>query len=61
MLTGEKPFVGDDAMSIIVKHTKSPVPVLPHRLSSHQALINMLLAKRPEHRLQSANEVLEWL
>jgi serine/threonine protein kinase len=61
MLTGEKPFVGADAMSIIVKHTKSPVPILPHRLSSHQALINMLLAKRPEHRIQSAKEVMEWL
>ena len=61
MLTGEKPFVGADAMSIIVKHTKAPVPVLPHRLSQYQALLNMLLAKRPEDRLQSAREVLDWL
>ena len=61
MLTGKKPFVGADAMSIIFKHTKSPVPVLPYHLSSHQALINLLLAKRPEDRLQSAQEVLEWL
>jgi serine/threonine protein kinase len=61
MLTGNKPFVGDDAMSIILKHTKSPVPVLPHRLSQHQALVNMLLAKRPEDRLQTATAVLDWL
>lgn len=61
MLTGQKPFVGADAMSIILKHTKSPVPVLPHRLSQHQALLNMLLAKRPEDRLQTAREVLDWL
>jgi len=61
MLTGKKPFVGADAMSIIFKHTKSPVPVLPYHLSSHQALINLLLAKHPDDRLQSANEVLEWL
>jgi len=61
MLTGEKPFVGADAMSIILKHTKSPVPVLPHRLGQYQALINLLLAKKPEDRLQSAQEVLEWL
>ena len=61
MLTGKKPFVGADAMSIIFKHTKSPVPVLPYHLSSHQALINLLLAKRPDDRLQSAQEVLEWL
>jgi serine/threonine-protein kinase PpkA len=61
MLTGQKPFVGADAMSIILKHTKAPVPVLPHRLARHQMLINMLLAKRPEDRIQSAGEVLEWL
>ncbi|MGI9262564.1 MAG: serine/threonine protein kinase [Woeseiaceae bacterium] len=61
MLTGEKPFVGSDAMSIIIRHTKSPVPVLPHHLATHQALINMLLAKRPADRLQTAEEVLEWL
>ena len=61
MLTGRKPYLGPDAMSIIVKHTKAPVPILPHRLSQHQALLNMLLAKRPEDRLQSAEEVLDWL
>jgi len=61
MLTGEKPFLGSDAMSIIMKHTKAPVPVLPHRLSQYQALVNMLLAKRPDDRLQSADEVLTWL
>ena len=61
MLTGKKPYVGADAMSIILKHTKAPVPVLPHRLARHQALINMLLAKRPGDRIQTAEEVLEWL
>jgi len=61
MLTGQKPFTGDNAMGIIFKHSKAPVPVLPHRLSKHQALLNMLLAKKPEDRLQSATEVQEWL
>ena len=61
MLTGEKPYLGVDAMGIIYKHTKAPVPLLPFRLSHHQSLINMMLAKRPDDRLQSAKEVLEWL
>jgi len=61
MLTGRKPFMGVDAMSIIFKHSESPVPVLPHHLSRHQVLINMLLAKSPDNRIQSAQEVLEWL
>lgn len=61
LLTGEKPFTGDNAMGIIFKHSKEPVPVLPHRLSKYQALLNLLLAKKPQNRLQSASEVLEWL
>ena len=61
MLTGKKPFVGADAMSIILKHTKAPVPVMPPHLAKYQALINMLLAKRPANRIQTAAEVVEWL
>lgn len=61
MLTGQKPYLGTDAMSIILKHAKAPVPVLPHRQGKYQALINMLLAKRPEDRLQNVAEVLAWL
>ncbi len=61
MLTGEKPYMADSAMGIIYKHAKSPVPLLPPRIARFQALINLLLAKRPDDRLQSAAEVLEWL
>jgi serine/threonine protein kinase len=61
MLTGEKPFTGGNAMGIIFKHSEAPVPVLPHGLSQYQALLNLLLAKKPEDRLQNAAEVLEWL
>ena len=61
MLTGEKPFTGDNAMGIIFKHSEAPVPVMPHRLSKYQSLINLLLAKKPQDRLQNADEVLEWL
>lgn len=61
MLAGEKPFVGEDAMSIIYQHTKAPIPVLPEPVGHHQALINRMLAKRPEDRPQSMEEVLEWL
>jgi serine/threonine protein kinase len=61
MLTGEKPYSGVDAMGIIFKHSEAPVPVLPHRLSKYQSVINMLLAKKPENRIQSAAEIIEWL
>ena len=61
MLTGEKPYSGVDAMGIIFKHSEAPIPILPHRLSRYQAVINMLLAKKPEDRVQTATEVLDWL
>ncbi|MDX1515560.1 MAG: serine/threonine-protein kinase [Woeseiaceae bacterium] len=61
MLTGRKPYTADSAMGIIYKHAKAPVPLLPMRYARHQALMNMLLAKDPDNRLQTAGEVLEWL
>ena len=61
MLTGRRPYQGSNAMEIIYMHCESPVPVLPHRLSQYQALLNMLMAKQPEDRLQTAGEVAEWL
>ena len=61
MLTGKKPYQASNAMGIIYKHSQAPVPVLPHRLGQYQAVLNMMMAKRPEDRLQNASEIAEWL
>lgn len=61
MLTGDKPYKAANAMGIIYKHGHAPIPLLPHRLAQYQALINQLLAKKPEDRLQTADEIVEWL
>ena len=61
LLTGEKPYKAGTAMGIIYKHARAQIPLLPPRLSKYQALINMMLAKLPEDRLQSAAEIGEWL
>lgn len=61
MLAGEKPYLASNAMGIIFKHNKAPLPMLPPHVAQYQALLNLLLAKKPEDRLQSADEVLEWL
>jgi hypothetical protein len=61
MLTGEKPFRADSAMGIIYLHAQAPIPLLRPRFAKYQVLINMMLAKLPENRLQSAGEVLDWL
>jgi serine/threonine protein kinase len=61
MLTGRKPYVADTAMGIIYQHAHAPIPLLPGRLAEYQSLLNMMLAKEPGDRLQSAAEVGEWL
>ena len=48
-------------MGIIYKHARAPIPLLPTRLAEYQSLLNMMLAKDPEDRLQSVAEVEEWL
>ena len=61
MLTGQKPFRADTAMGIIYKHAQAPIPLLQPRFAMYQALLNMMLAKLPDDRLQSADEIEEWL
>jgi len=61
MLTGEKPYRADTAMGIIYLHAQAPIPLLSPRLNKYQALLNMMLAKKPQDRLWSADEVNEWL
>ncbi|MEM9209803.1 MAG: serine/threonine-protein kinase [Pseudomonadota bacterium] len=61
MLTGRKPYRASSAMGIIYKHSHAPIPLLPHYLSQYQAIINLMLAKDPENRLQSVGELDEWL
>jgi serine/threonine protein kinase len=61
MLTGEKPYRADSAMGIIYMHAQAPIPLLPPRLAQYQVILNMMLAKRPEDRIQTAAEVEEWL
>jgi len=60
MLTGEKPFDGDTAMAVIVRHRQAPIPGLPTSLREFQPLIQRMLAKQPADRFQSTEELLAW-
>jgi hypothetical protein len=61
LLTGEKPYKADTAMGIIYQHAQAPLPLLSANLAKYQVLVNMMLAKQPDDRLQSATEIEEWL
>ena len=59
MLTGERPFVGEDAPQVAHKHIHAPVPTLPDELAQYQGLIDKLLAKLPEDRFRTAELALD--
>jgi len=60
MLTGSKPYDGDTAMAVIVKHRQAPIPGLPMSLREFQPLVQRMLAKQPAERFQTVDELLAW-
>ncbi len=72
LLTGRRPFSGDDPLTIISQHIHAPV-VPPQRYNPYipddlQAIILKLMAKQPDERYATATEVrqellpiLEWV
>jgi serine/threonine-protein kinase PpkA len=58
MLIGRKPFNGATAMEVIYKHKKAELPEIAPEFSSYAGVLRKMLAKAPEHRYQSAGELL---
>ena len=58
MLTGEKPYVAETPLAVIYQHANAPIPRLPATALQHlQPLLDALLAKKPEDRPASAEEI----
>ncbi len=57
MLTGTRPYQGADAFETALMHVKGPIPTLPEPLRRFQPIIDRLLAKNPEARFSSGNEL----
>jgi serine/threonine protein kinase len=58
LLTGEMPFQGADSLAVALAHIEQPVPRLPVTRRAWQPLIDKALAKQPDARFQSAEELL---
>ena len=58
MLTGQRPYSGRTAIAIMVQHARSPVPTLPQALAAQQPVLERLMAKRPNARYASVDELL---
>jgi eukaryotic-like serine/threonine-protein kinase len=64
MLTNERPYTARSVAQLISMHLNAPIPQLPGDLEKYQPLIDGLLAKDPDDRFQSANDVilgLDWI
>ncbi|HSD16057.1 MAG TPA: serine/threonine-protein kinase [Thermomonas sp.] len=58
MLTGRLPYNAADALSMALKHVQDPIPRLPPVLKHWQGFIDRAMAKRPEDRFASAQDML---
>lgn len=58
MLMNQRPFDGNSIVELISLHVHAPVPRLPEALADYQVLLDGMLAKDPDERLQNADEVL---
>ena len=61
MLTGNAPFDGKDALTVIFKHVTEPVPRLPAAQAHLQPLIDTLMAKDPAGRPDDAEALIRLL
>jgi eukaryotic-like serine/threonine-protein kinase len=58
MLTHKKPYLASTPMGVIYLHRNAPLPQLPDELARYQTLLHRLLAKEPNDRYQTAEDLL---
>lgn len=61
MLTGETPFMAEEAVTLAIKHCQDPVPPLRTELSRFQPLMDSLLAKEANQRPADGRALVEAL
>ena len=58
MLTGNRPFSGSTALSVIIQHREVPPPRLTGELVRFQPLLDRMLAKKTDDRFRDIGELL---
>jgi class 3 adenylate cyclase len=58
LLMNQRPYQGDSIVEVITQHVNAPIPRLPQALDDYQVLLDGMMAKDPDERLQSADDVL---
>ncbi len=57
MLVGRVPYHAEDSLAVGIKHITEPVPRLPAGFEHLQPLLDRMLAKEPDDRFQTGNEL----
>lgn len=58
LLSGHVPYDAESAIAVGIKHLSAPIPALPPGMRIFQGIINTCLSKDPEHRYQTAGELI---
>jgi serine/threonine protein kinase len=61
MLMGEVPYKAKNYITLALKHLRKRIPRLPFRLKKYQPLLNMMMAKDREKRVQNCTELIQTL
>ncbi len=61
ILTGDVPYKAESTAGIIIKHIQDPIPALPEELSIYQPLIDKMMAKNRDMRIQSGKELIYFI
>lgn len=61
MLMGEPPYLSEDFLAVAVKHLQDPIPDLTLEFEEFQDILEKCLAKKPEDRFQSAQDIVKAL
>ena len=59
MFTGKVPYDADSTIAIVFKHIDAPIPLLEGDQEIYQPLLNKLMAKQPEDRYLTCQEIIE--
>lgn len=61
MLTGSSPYKAETPIATIFQHVNEPIPRLDDEFGAFQPLLDRLMAKSPETRMQNAEEAMEFI
>jgi serine/threonine protein kinase len=57
ILTGNKPYEGDTLLAVALKQIQEPIPTLPENLAQYQPLLDKVMAKKKQDRVQNGAEL----